>query len=77
MQITHLLSERALGLIGGSVGTKGMEPTALERAKAAELPLPEALFAPLCWLEQKRADFYRRYAEPVLARARGGQEQCA
>ncbi len=48
---------------------------ALVRAKTAELPLPEVLFAPLQWLEQKRADFYRRYAEPVLARAKGGQEQ--
>lgn len=50
---------------------------AIVRAKAAELPLPEVLFAPLSWLEQKRADFYRRYVEPVLARAKGGQEQCA
>ena len=47
---------------------------ALVWVKTVELPLPEVLFAPLRWLEQKRADFYRRYAEPVLARAKGGQE---
>ena len=39
----------------------------LVRAKTAELPLPQALFAPLSWLEQKRPDFYRAYAVPVLA----------
>jgi tetratricopeptide (TPR) repeat protein len=32
---------------------------ALTRAKTAEMPLPEVLFAPLRWLEQKRVDFYR------------------
>ena len=47
---------------------------ALEQVVTAELPLPAVLLAPLRWLEQKRADFYRRYAEPVLARAKGGQE---
>jgi len=39
----------------------------LVRAKTAELPLPEALFAPLSWLEQKRPDFYRAYAVPLVA----------
>jgi tetratricopeptide (TPR) repeat protein len=50
---------------------------ALERAKAADLPLPRELFAPLRWLEQKRPEFYRNYVASVLARAKGGQEQCA
>jgi tetratricopeptide (TPR) repeat protein len=50
---------------------------ALEQVLTAELPLPAVLLAPLRWLEQKRPDFYRRYAEPVLARAKGGQEQYA
>ena len=49
----------------------------LEQVLTAELPLPAVLLAPLRWLEQKRPDFYRKYAEPVLARAKGGQEQCA
>ncbi len=50
---------------------------ALEQALAAELPLARVLLTPLRWLEQKRPDFYRRYAEPVLARTKEGQEQCA
>ncbi len=40
---------------------------AIVRARTTELPLPEVLFAPLRWLEQKRPDFYKHYAEPVLA----------
>jgi tetratricopeptide (TPR) repeat protein len=49
----------------------------LGKAVDAELPLPTVLLAPLRWLEQKRPDFYRRYVEPVLARAEGRAEQCA
>ena len=48
----------------------------LVMGKRAELPLQAVLFAPLRWLEQKRPDFYRQYAEPVLARAEGWSEQC-
>lgn len=35
--------------------------TALEQAKRAEVPLPESLFAPLGWLEQKNPNFYRAH----------------
>ncbi len=45
---------------------------ALERAKTVEHPLPEVLFAPLHWLEQRRPDFYSNYAEPLLARVKEG-----
>lgn len=41
-----------------------------------ELPLAQVLLTPLRWLEQKRPDFYRNYAEPVLARSEGRSEQC-
>jgi tetratricopeptide (TPR) repeat protein len=40
---------------------------ALEYAMATELPLPAVLLTPLRWLEQKRSDFYRMYAMPILA----------
>lgn len=40
---------------------------ALEQAIAAESPLPAVLLTPLRWLEQKRSDFYRSYATPLLA----------
>ncbi len=40
---------------------------ALEHTIATELPLPAVLLTPLRWLEQKRSDFYRMYAMPVLA----------
>jgi len=49
----------------------------LEQVLTAGLPLPAVLLTPLRWLEQKRPDFYRQHAEPVLARAEGGPEQCA
>lgn len=39
---------------------------ALERARTAELPLPEVLFAPLRWLEHRRSDFYQQHVLPVL-----------
>ena len=40
---------------------------ALGQALIGELPLARTLLAPLHWLEQKRPDFYRNYAEPVMA----------
>jgi tetratricopeptide (TPR) repeat protein len=40
---------------------------ALEYVMATELPLPAVLLTPLRWLEQKRSDFYRMYAMPILA----------
>jgi tetratricopeptide (TPR) repeat protein len=40
--------------------------TALEQMMTAELPLPAVLLTPLHWLEQKRSDFYIKYAMPVL-----------
>lgn len=52
------------------------ERPGLVMGKRAGLPLPAVLFAPFRWLEQKRPDFYRQYAEPVLARAEGRLEQC-
>jgi tetratricopeptide (TPR) repeat protein len=48
---------------------------ALGQALAGELPLARALLAPLRWLEQKRPDFYRNYAEPVMNRSDGRLEQ--
>lgn len=50
---------------------------ALERTMAAELPLARVLLTPLRWLEQKRPDFYRNDAEPVLAHSEGRSEQYA
>ena len=54
-------------LVSALLGRDEEARAALERARAAELPLPEALFAPLRWLEQKRPDFYRAYAAPLVA----------
>jgi tetratricopeptide (TPR) repeat protein len=48
---------------------------ALGQALAGELPLARALLAPLRWLEQKRPDFYRNYAEAVMARSDERLEQ--
>jgi tetratricopeptide (TPR) repeat protein len=48
---------------------------ALVQALEGELPLSRVLLAPLRWLEQKRPDFYRNYAEPVMARSDERSEQ--
>ena len=64
-------------LVSALLGRDEEARASLEQVLTAELPLPAVLLSPLRWLEQKRPDFYRQYAEPVLARAEGGQEQCA
>jgi hypothetical protein len=51
------------------------ERPGLVMGKRVELPLQAVLFATLRWLEQKRPDFYRQYAEPVPARTEGRSEQ--
>lgn len=54
------------GLACAFLGRDAAAAAALEQTMAAELPLPAVLLTPLHWLEQKRSDFYRRYAMPVL-----------
>lgn len=79
-----LLLDESLGhahfwksLVCAELGRDEEAVVALEWAQTSELPLPEVFFAPLRWLEEKRPDFYRAYAEPVLARAKEGQKQYA
>lgn len=55
-------------LVGALLERDEEARAALERVKVAELPLPEALFAPLRWLKQKRPEFYRAYAAPLIER---------
>jgi tetratricopeptide (TPR) repeat protein len=60
----------------GAYFWKGMVCAALEDDTAAiqaleqaiRLKMPPALLAPLHWLKLKRADFYARYAVPLLDR---------
>jgi len=54
-------------LASAFLGREADAAAALERATAAEWPLPTVLLSPLHWLEQKRSDFYTKYAMPVLA----------
>ncbi|HET9999336.1 MAG TPA: tetratricopeptide repeat protein [Ktedonobacteraceae bacterium] len=54
-------------MVSALLGRDEEARAALERVKVAELPLPEALFAPLRWLKQKRPEFYRAYAAPLVA----------
>jgi tetratricopeptide (TPR) repeat protein len=39
---------------------------ALKQAKSAGVPLPEVLFTPLRWLEQKNPEFYRMHVVPLI-----------
>lgn len=54
------------GMVCAMLGQNRESASGIE--KALELGMPSILLAPLHWLEQKRPEFYEKYASPILAR---------